>query len=316
MGSDCSSGCCGNSKQEHYRKRPMLINRPTDTNTNPENKERIDSVNCISIDHCLCIQRMIAALHYYEKWNGDNYKHDLVEYCEQTYEQFMVDDYNHILIHHECDIELLHNYIKTNFESLLSCDINTCKMYQRYNRDREKYSKWNDINDQNIMFYRDLLDQMHYYLLHIFETGLRITKDDIQKHFTDVNKAVNEEDYKCDEKLQDDYYICIQRCVQQKRTKLLDIEIEFNRFEKQTKFKLFSDLYSNHNINDNDSKIQEVDIDEKESKLENNSCKQTQVASCFSIGYTFYYWNYYYSTDDGSNQPWYNENDHLGYCPG
>ena len=37
------------------------------------------------------------------------------------------------------------------------------------------------------------------------------------------------------------------------------------------------------------------------------------TSQCFSVGYTFYYWQYYYSTDDGTKQPYYNQNDHLGY---
>eukprot|EP01084_Bolivina_argentea_P293745 505283_1 len=84
----------------------------------------------------------------------------------------IVDDYLHLIAKHDNnnDFELI-------FNELTFCDVNQCKIYARHNRDRCVTAENQDID----AVYTDIMDKIHCYLLHCYDSGYRLTSQDRMK---------------------------------------------------------------------------------------------------------------------------------------
>ena len=177
--------------------------------------ERINKCAATDVKHCSAINRMMKALKEYESMsnNIDSKQTYLVKYCKEIYEGNFLNDYNHIIIDHDDDDEEIYNYIS----NVLPCNIMECAMYKRWNRDHEKQT-----NDDAIFeLYRDLLDQIHCYILHSFEIGTRVKKEELERRgITDLNESGNA--------------LAIYKLIEEKREFRNKIEVEWDRFENRS----------------------------------------------------------------------------------
>eukprot|EP01084_Bolivina_argentea_P049313 90713_1 len=124
-------------------------------------------------DGCNQTKRIVDALKYYESLNivsNEKDKLKLVKYFHETYKS-LLDDYIHIVVEHNNrnDLDQIYDLLATN------CNIQHCLVCVRHfrNRNNDKYVQ----QDQELIFYRDILDTIHCYLLHLYDTALRVRVD-------------------------------------------------------------------------------------------------------------------------------------------
>ena len=138
---------------------------------------------------CSHLMRMVNALIYYSKFeivgNGSS-KRQLMEFANGSY-CALLSDYIHTMDRH---IESKHiDYIQerhsAKFGLIDKCDINNClllfRSQDRYTPDGHHHDDHDDDNDHkeedlsgNSLFFRDIMDAMHCYLVHSYDIGLRI----------------------------------------------------------------------------------------------------------------------------------------------
>ena len=116
---------------------------------------------------------------------------DIITYLENINVNIrsILDDYNHIIIHHYNDFESIYNEIMIECEH---CDINLCPSFLRNNRCRETQNlltfistKNNENMEEQIKYSQDnlviidLLDSIHCHLLHFYDIGYAIKDNDL-----------------------------------------------------------------------------------------------------------------------------------------
>eukprot|EP01084_Bolivina_argentea_P110188 196814_1 len=167
-----------------------------------------DSVNkCDSISKCPSLQRITAALHFFQSMKNDS--DNMKQINSLTIEYFtkyktLLDDYAHVLKYHinagsikenNDQFEQIHNYVCKH----IKCDIKTCEQFIRNNRNRTEKTEndtLNDINsDKKVSFYIDILDTIHCYFIHSFDVGFRIKSDEFK---INNNQFTNDEEEKID----------------------------------------------------------------------------------------------------------------------
>ena len=169
----------------------------------------ITNQECLNILKCQSLQRVTAALHFYQSMKDD--PESMKEIEQLTLEYFseykdLLNDYGHLLKIHinggsteenSRQFEEIHNYISKH----IKCDIKTCQQYVRNNRNRgrmEKKEKDTSLSlseDRKVLFYMDTLDTIHCYLYHAFDTGFRIKQNEF-KTTDDSKKEINDEEKK------------------------------------------------------------------------------------------------------------------------
>eukprot|EP01084_Bolivina_argentea_P030354 56270_1 len=182
-----------------------------------------------NVNKCESTADVIKALQYYATFTINN-KDDIanfVQICQVKY-SFLLDDYIHIITVHnsETDLESIFQLMIKKYQ-LQQCNINNCILSLRHHRDRhhnkitnkkrgakhekkrnktirrlshyfinKEESKEYDEIDHEFLFYQDLMDQMHCYLFHLYDTGMRVK-------WKEINKNVCHED----EKAMSDTYV-------------------------------------------------------------------------------------------------------------
>merc|ERR550532_2177211 len=75
-------------------------------------------------------------------------------------------------------VDKLHSVEGTRFQQIRQCDANNCLLLYRHQNTKEEEDEKgkgkDEEADQTALFYRDLMDALHCYLVHQFEIGIRI----------------------------------------------------------------------------------------------------------------------------------------------
>eukprot|EP01084_Bolivina_argentea_P186755 321814_1 len=322
--------------------------------------------DCKSVNDCQQTKKIIKALKYFSTisdFEKDETKDNFVKYCQEIYPE-MLNDHIHILTVHNSygDLDIIYKSLLEEYE-FSECNVENCLLSLRYyNNDRaknvrhEEYELYEEQElaenhelkeeSNNFIFYRDIMDQIHCYLFHMCDIGMRIHRDDVKE-----NNDPFEEGY-IDNKFKE-----IRDTVKAKIKKIKDIS-GINTYSIKSKFTIktleiqttakdtFMDglfqligSIKNHNyrkilhdllLNEEyDSDALNADVlitDFQHSNIYKLSTyepykiiKQLSYDSklfryTFNIGYRFYYWHYYRHKHDIEDQnEWWNINDHSGY---
>ena len=223
-----------------------------------DNNEEID------IKQCDYLQRMLDALKYYRllKMDNDdpstNTNEVFISFCNTAYTQ-LLNDYQHIIATHEPHLEELNNQI-LNDDNYGKCKYSECNLSRRSNDNSiRKPSHQQSIADQTgeinkidpkFVFYREILDSMHYYLWHLFEVGMRINSKDLVE--TDQENEIEGTQH------MDKRFATIADHVRNKRTKRRD-STRFGDDNTNNKFKL-NVTDKKHDNSSNDAKATFLDI--------------------------------------------------------
>ena len=157
----------------------------------PIDKQEYDTLNifknqaivdqCIRDDikpfeECHALNRLFCGLNYYQKLDTKKIKNNqqiFVAFIKDVYSAF-IDDYTHLVCIHGHEIENIHKYL-TQIQSLFgTCDIKECSFTSRHYQPSESHKS--PITDFTMNFYEKNMDSLHFYLLHLFQVGLRIFK--------------------------------------------------------------------------------------------------------------------------------------------
>ena len=197
--------------------------------------------HCESIDECMSIKRMIIVLRFYESLNiiKNNNPHSismLINWINDSYTAHkLLDDFIHINTIHNNKLEEIQKYIVQQLE-IKVCDINHCISLARHNRDRKldrNHDTMNEGEDDQWIFIRDTFDNIHSYLFHTFDMGLKIKQQEIDKIKAKIEKTMSEDDQKYNVDCMDKYFKNITHVLQKNNKKLKS----FGRF-KGTKYQI------------------------------------------------------------------------------
>ena len=135
-----------------------------------------------TVFQCDFTRRVASALKYYDliNWEDPQNQHKLVNYCNNAYNAgSLLDDYIHIVETHNDQLEDIFHLLLTQY-NMKYCDVLKCSLVIRHYRDRRNVPILNTDDepiDQEFLYYRDLFDQMHCYLYHLYDMGLRVKWD-------------------------------------------------------------------------------------------------------------------------------------------
>eukprot|EP01084_Bolivina_argentea_P101485 181942_1 len=249
--------------------------------------------SCSSIAKCKSLQNLSQILHFYEttQKNKDNDIFEIeklmVQYMQSNKYQHLISDFHHILLDHlneENSAKNATNYERVNniCAKYISCDIITCQCYTRNGRNREnddlKQDSANKQHDQYGQIIIDMLDNIHTYFIHGFDTGFRI-KSDALKYKIDANNN----DIKSDDK--EIFQLHID---QQMKTLSNHIQTKREYLVKQRGLDRI----------DNNKFLTNIPQEEKdEQKHDINDIQQVKEIE-YSFGQMYYYWNFYKNNKD------------------
>eukprot|EP01084_Bolivina_argentea_P256135 431131_1 len=164
------------------------------------------------IPNCKYLQRLVIGLQYYSTLDiqhSELNKHEFSRFCNDTYKKYL-SDFIHLIDVHNDDLEdiIFELYKQYGFKI---CDVNTCSLSTRHRRRiRGRKTKVDEkpnvnqkqtsVTDPLTEFYIETYDNLHFYLLHLFDVGLRMTKsqsfedsksnDGKQVKFTKMSKVI------------------------------------------------------------------------------------------------------------------------------
>eukprot|EP01084_Bolivina_argentea_P251184 421185_1 len=130
---------------------------------------------CKSVKNCECIQRTMNSIHYFNTLNIENNEDDknkFIAYCKQKHDS-LFHDHIHIVVTHtnNSDLDEIMKFMKCN------CEINNCKLAMRYHGNMQHdIDDHASAEDSELIFYRNIMDQMHNILFHLYDTGMRVKR--------------------------------------------------------------------------------------------------------------------------------------------
>ena len=188
--------------------------------------------NCDTPTDCKAVERILTTLIYYQRLSKSK-RSIFSQFLCKSYSHYL-DDITHLLNIHEQDLEEINEMIFKRSD-FTGCDINHCLTTDRhYDLDQphpntEEAKRDSDATETNLeRFHQQTWDSVHFYVVHLFELGLRQKKDELKTIF-DV-----EDDNDCLDT------ICKQQqaMIKQKRQKLSRFfgrfKSESNKFNIQT----------------------------------------------------------------------------------
>eukprot|EP01084_Bolivina_argentea_P201714 344759_1 len=134
----------------------------------------------VSTSDTQVLNRVVEILKEYESinhYNTDEYQIEqfIVEYMRNIQYDDLINDYHYILKEYSQRFEIMNASIKNQ----VACEIATCKSYQRNCRDLSSYhSEEKKHHEIETCFYTDVLDNMHTFLVHSYDTGFRLKEKD------------------------------------------------------------------------------------------------------------------------------------------
>eukprot|EP01084_Bolivina_argentea_P122941 217892_1 len=145
-----------------------------------EHKEGKCDTNVVDsniINNCFFLKRIIYAVKYYQSLNPRQSKEaqsTFIKFISEKYKHYL-DDVIHLTTKHEQHLELINNALRMD-NDFRGCDINSCSLTARHcgiTNFVENDSKLDPL----FLFYQDTFDTIHYYLIHLFETGMRLPQN-------------------------------------------------------------------------------------------------------------------------------------------
>ena len=143
--------------------------------TADDEKEQIENEDNLQIITCPAMKRLVSVLNYYNALmlSGPDGLDEIatskfIDFCDRHYgTKWILEDHIHcIAVHHDRD-----SMDKMAAALKWKCfdDLNRCGMTTRHYRDRSKRTA--------VHFYVDLMDSLHFNVLHLVDVGLRVDVD-------------------------------------------------------------------------------------------------------------------------------------------
>ncbi len=180
---------------------------------------------CTSVDKCQSVDRVIAGLVYYQTLNNTKNENSngqiiFTQFLLDIYKNYL-NDINHIIIIHDKDLEII-NQLLLKQSHIISCNVDKCLLSDRHCKINDGKNGNVNINEAKIdpltQFHQETWDNVHFYLTHLFDLGLR------QK-----TQLEEEEEY-VEEKKEDDEWGCFDKQFKMQRMMIQATRKKFPRF--------------------------------------------------------------------------------------
>eukprot|EP01084_Bolivina_argentea_P065726 119813_1 len=281
---------------------------------------------------CSALHRISCCLKYYsilDIIHNINH-HDMFNHFINDIYDRLLDDYIHLINHHSHQLSEINQTLVHKYQ-FVQCDISTCVFTLQHHAIQIDENNDKNESDTPLSFYKEKMNSLHFYLFHLQDSGLRITKTDTKEN--------NENDIKENDAYFDAVFAKIKNMIFGKQHTVLEhskpkfhLEISninniptftTNNTDNQTymdeliqhiskrginndetyKFKqiIFYEEYDSESIVDDvmsnivdDGNISNYMNNEQFMHLVTNYINTTQMTSfSFNIGFRFYYWDYY-----------------------
>ncbi len=128
-------------------------------------------IQCNTFKNCTSIDRIKTLLMIY---NDNKINFSLMDTIIENYPlQYILNDFIHIIRNHNGNLEEIYNILN------IKCNLSKCIGLKRNQRNRNNMANDFCSNDLDDIFRKDIFDQIHCYLLHSFDTGYRLTKQEM-----------------------------------------------------------------------------------------------------------------------------------------
>eukprot|EP01084_Bolivina_argentea_P114012 203083_1 len=166
---------------DQYKIDSKYLFKASSISTEPNNK--------CALQNCMNLRRIAHVFDQYNKYHIQQ-QEDMKQnehgniHIDNIYENNynnhnLLNDYNHLLSHHEHEFDDIHNMLIWNDNKKISCDLSTCVMMRRNQRNRESLignsAKLRELYFNDDMVKQQLLDRLHCYYAHTFDMGYRIS---------------------------------------------------------------------------------------------------------------------------------------------
>ena len=174
------------------------------------------SNKCKDVTNCKSVQRVITALLYYQQLNKGNKNENsngqsiFSQLLSEAFTHYL-DDITHLMSRHESELENIHKLLLAQ-PHFVKCSIDECLMSDRHceiNDGKNGNIKANK-NDLLSAFHEQTWDNIHFYLVHLFEVGLR------QRESECFNEEKNSDTHT--HTLSEDKWLCLDQRFKQQRT--------------------------------------------------------------------------------------------------
>eukprot|EP01084_Bolivina_argentea_P300022 517223_1 len=280
--------------------------------------------------------RLFNALQFYQSLNIENKsdKDKLLKYYHNEYPEILADFIHLITIHQDEMDEIYDDAINNTNICFNTCDVVNCALSARHNRDRNKEHSENKSKTTNhehvqFVFVRDLFDSIHCYIIHQYDFGYRIHKNDKIKIQQKTIVDSDEKNNSINISHQDETFKQMSNIIKKQTIKLQNN----SRFTDSNKYKIMTNENKSYNdtnffmdglykIKNNSKFVSFLEIEEydTESVLHDISEKDQSASNIFvyllnnmndakhihdyfrhyyvsthsfSTGFIFYYWTYY-----------------------
>ena len=192
-----SNKCCGKYETN-------IEIRTTYSHISDAPKPMISSIN--KYRECDHLNRMIHALQYYQLLNihqNTSNIHLFMHFCMEIYKE-LLNDYQHIITIHGDQLETINQQLINNNDNLKQCHHSNCMLFKRYyNNSRTAITNESSATsdscvttkfDGETLFFCELFDNIHHWLYHLYDVGMRVKSSVINHHQNNDEKNDNEDD--------------------------------------------------------------------------------------------------------------------------
>ena len=135
---------------------------------------------CSSEYGCDALIRLLSALRYYHKFDLIENKNDRENFSDFIFDIYtnLINDYIHLVDHHSHQMQEIYEELHEEDEEAFECDFKTCKYTTRHHNRGRIYIGDDDEkqieNNKLLNFYVTTLDSLHFYLFHLYDSGMRV----------------------------------------------------------------------------------------------------------------------------------------------
>ena len=197
----------------------------------------------INIEDCNAFNRLVCALKYHSSLNNEQFNELCIKHYQNT-----LDDYIHFMTQHSNQIEQINKILPQN-NNVNKCTSSKCNIFNRHYRRRDLMS-----NDEIYWFYSDLFDRFHHFIYHLFDIGIRISKNEI--------KNINEQKTESNSKYIDYVFEKQQKIIKNKKSKY-----KINRFNVNNNKYILNVQNNNNNTNINEETMIDLLVKQVKNKF-------------------------------------------------
>ena len=138
----------------------------------------------MNFQDCMSIKRLLCGLQYYTSLdikNNSKNKDIFIHFMKEVYKSLILDDFYHLIQIHQQQLHDIKQYAVNNKLGPKKCDIMICNFSSRHHKSDDNLSAMvsNYAQDKYLNFHIEIMDSLHFYIFHLYETSFRIIQQDV-----------------------------------------------------------------------------------------------------------------------------------------